>query len=189
METLDTEEPANAGADSETLQTEQTDENADGGTSEDGQQEDADAKTLKKQLSDKDRHIEKLETENRKLKKGVGTREVPDDEITDWKILHSDEIRIVGKEYQEEINFFKEQGVKITVPVLERALGNAKARKGLTKSSSDETKRQQETSAPTQGEHRAGKPKRQLTEQQKAMGITQEMLDKYGPEVEARRKK
>lgn len=193
METLDTEEPATAGADEETLQTDESDESADEGeTSEDGQQEDADnVESLKKQLSDKDKHIVKLESELREknpkpAKKGK--EPVDHDEVTDWKILNADDIKMAGSIYRDEVAFFKSQGIKLSVQVLERALANAKAKKGI-KPNAQETQ-QLESTTPVQGEHRGSLKKKAVPAGVKKLvpDITPEKYAEYTRQIEEEKK-
>ena len=182
-------EPAQEGADEETLLTDTDDENANGGTSDDGEHEDADA--LKKRLADKDTHITNLEKENRALKTGKTKKtDETDEDLTDWKIMNADDIKMAGKEYQDEVAFFKSQGIKVTQVVLERALTNAKAKKGLSGKSDDgELKRQAETSEASQGETRRSKSKLpQLTEQQKKLGLTPEKIAEIDAQMAEERK-
>lgn len=175
---------------SETSQTDTTDENANGGTSDGGTHEDADdVETLKKRNADKDAHISRLEGELQAAKAGKKPASETAEDVTDWKILNADAIRICGKEYQDEVAFLKSQGVKMTPAVLERALQNAKARKGLSKPDSTEATRQAETASPSQGEHRqTSRRKPVLTDQQRAMGLTEDDVERYGKQIEAEKK-
>lgn len=183
METLETG-ASNAGAEeSETQHTEQTDENANGGTSTDGSTEDADdVETLKKRIADKDAHIARLETEKRemapkKTPKPAGT--VSEDDAL-WIVENADALKMCKPEYQAYIS----KGYS-----RQDALRLAKLDKGLIKSDNGEAKRQVETTTPVQGEHRATKSKVKLTPQQIELGITEEMIGTYGPEVEKKIKR
>lgn len=97
MDTLDIEEPATSGADLDTQTTDLSDESGHADTSTDGTQEDA--AILLKRISDKDKHIVKLETELR-------TKEKPDNRSDDikeleWKLENKDRINLVKDEYEK----------------------------------------------------------------------------------------
>ena len=138
---------SNEGADKESPQSEETNESTDGENSEDGSQESADH--TQKQIDDQNRHIGKLEKENKELRNTKSVSTDPDDSV-DWKILHSSDIQACGDEYLKEVKFFKDQGVKITPEVLEKALSTAKYSKGLVR-------KEEVSSTPEQGEERKGK--------------------------------
>lgn len=109
-----------------------TDENA-SVTSEAGTH-DEDAETLRKQLSDKDRYIKQLEAERnqgKKPSKREAATEDQDDVIT-WTTLNADALKMAAKEYKEELSFYKAHGIVVTNEIRERALRDAKARKGLS---------------------------------------------------------
>lgn len=143
------------GTEQDTPSTEKAEETTTSDTSEVGTQESAD----KKRLADKDRYIKQLEKEKKELAERQATSTDPDD-VTDWKILHSEEIKACGETYLEEVKFFKEQGVTLTPKVLEKALNSAKHEKGLTKQRNDAGV----TPTPDQGEERPTKPANKSSE-------------------------
>lgn len=169
----------------DTPQTDETDENATSDTSEDGSQESTD----KKQLADKDRYIKELETDKKKLQAKVDKTNDPS-EIFDWKVDHLDEIKMGGEVYKKEVQFFKDQGIKITPAILEKALEVAKNTKGM----SDEPKTADDattTAAPAASETRATKAdgkKKSMPDWLKRSGtMTQERWDEEVANKEAER--
>lgn len=121
-------------------------------------------------------------------KKSKSSPSEDQDMVITWMSLNSDSLKMVAKEYQEELQFYKNHNIPVTNEIRDRALREAKNRKGLIKAKSNEAERQAATAEPTQGEHRATKPKVTLTEQQRELGLTEEMIAKYKDEVEPKRK-
>jgi len=151
---------SDAGANTDTLPS----DNPDGSTTSDtpagGSQESTD-----KQLADKDKHIVDIEKQNKDLEAKNKTLEdkaaktTDPSDVLDWKIEHLDEIKMGGEEYKKELNFFKDQGIKVTPAIMEKALQNAKNTKGM----SDEPNTADDattTAAPAAGETRATKAKK-----------------------------
>lgn len=171
--------------------TEQTDESGTTDTSTDGQQEDAD--TLKKRLADKDAHIVKLETELREKKPPKKGEPEDADDVMTWMTLNADNLKLVPKEFQEELTFYKSHKIPVTNEIRDRALRDARARKGVRNT---EAERQTSTSTETQGEMR--KTTSNPTEvpehiaklaKEGGTELTPERYAKYRPEIEERRKK
>lgn len=146
-----------------------TDENATSGTSSAGSQEDAD---LQKQLADKDRHIQKLESELRDErtgkkapKKREGTEDT--DDVMTWMTLNADSLKLCGKEFKEELAFYKNHGIPVSDEIRDRALRDAKARKGVGPKVNVEADRQASTSTPVSGEMRKTGPTDDIPERVK----------------------
>lgn len=174
--------------------TEQTEETATSDTSEDGAHEDAD--TLRDRLSEKDRYIKQLEAERlegtskKKPTKREAQSEDPDDVMT-WMTLNGDQLKLVGKEYKEELAFYKSHGIPVTDDIRDRALRDARARKGVgSKSTNAETERQVSTSSESSGEMRKT-ASREVPESIKKLypDMTPERYAKYKAEIDSKQKK
>ena len=131
--------------------TEQTDETATGDTS-DVTQEDADTRRIEDKqayLKDLDRQIKEAEANRNKTKKSE-----PDDEdsVMTWLTVNSDDLKLVTKEYNEELAFYKSHKIPVTNDIRDRALQSAKARKGVR----GESVERQGTTSEVQGEMRKG---------------------------------
>lgn len=174
--------------------TQTTDESATGETSEAGTQEDA--ATLLQRISDKDAHIVKLEKELLTLKPKKETPkkreavEDPDDVMT-WMTMNTDSLKLVGKEFQEELKFYKDHGIPVTNEIRDRALRDARSRKGVGPKVNAEEQRQAQTSAPVQGEMRKTAQITEVPESVKKYypDMTLERYLKYKPEIDARKKR
>lgn len=91
-------------------------------------QEDADTK----RIADKKAYLAKLD---REIKEKEATRnnarpEDQDDVIT-WMTLNGDDLKLVAKEYQEELSFYKSHKIPVTNDIRDRALQSARNRKGV----------------------------------------------------------
>jgi hypothetical protein len=169
------------------------DETTTGDTSETGAHEDAD--TLRKQLSDKDRYIKQLESERidvspkKKAPKSEAVTEDQDD-VMAWMTLNSDSLKLVGKEWQEELSFYKSHDIKVTNEIRDRALRDANNRKGIGPKNTAEADRQASTSSESTGEMRKTNS-REIPESVKAHvpKMTPEQYAKYKAEFEASKKR
>lgn len=198
METPIEEASTQVAEESETPETEQSEESVVDETSEDGTQEDADP--LKKAISDKDRHIGKLEDElrdERSKKKPTDKAEVSEDNegANLWMITHADQLKLVAKEYQKELNFYKEHKITITNELRDRALRDARSTKGLDSKNTEGSDRQEETSSESQGETRDVKsdeipPKIfKLIKDATGKDPTKEDYNRWKKDLEAKKKK
>ena len=193
METPDKEASIQGADDSETLETELSEESVNDETSTDGTQEDADP--LKKVISDKDRHIVKLEKELRDARAGTTEKGSTGDDYVLWTAVHADELKLVDKEFLEELKFYKEHNIEVNDEIRNRALRDAKNRKGLGTKNTAGADRQAATSSPTQGESRSVHsdeiPENVAKLIKKATGKepTKEDYNRWKQDIEARKKK
>jgi len=184
-----TEEAGNG--DSSTDTTEES--TATGETSEDGTQvEDAD--TLKERLAEKDKHITKLEKELRdnKSKKAKSDVSEDQDDVMTWMTINTDGLKLVAKEFQEELAFYKSHKIPITNDIRDRALRDARARKGVGSKSSEGAERQTSTSTEVTGEIRKSqKGANEVPPEIKALypDMTPERYLKYKAEFDAKKKR
>ncbi len=117
-------------------------------TSDTVTEEDAELRRIadkKKYLSDLDREIKEKEA----LRKKASEPEDDEDMIT-WHSVNSDDLKLVNKEYKEELQFYKTNKIPVTNDIRDRALRDAKYRKGVRP---EETERQA-TNTSVQGEMR-----------------------------------
>jgi len=185
MDTQDT------GTTEEQSSTEQTEETTTSDTSADGNSEDVDAKRIADKeayLKELDRQIKEKETLRNKAKKSEP--EDQDDVIT-WMALNADNLKLVGKEFQEELAFYKSHKIPVTNDIRDRALRDARARKGVR---NVESERQAATSSEVQGETRkTAKVEMPETVEQLAKEggttLTPERFAKYKAEFDARKKR
>jgi hypothetical protein len=176
-ETSDVETPT------DTSTTEQSEETATSDTSEDGTQEDAD--TLKKRLSDKDSYIKKLELKL-KAKKEKGDDTEDHDDVMTWFNLNADNLKLVGKEFKEELSFYKSHKIPVTNEIRDRALREARDRKGVR-----DTEEHTVTASETQGEMRKTAKITNVPESvlQHRPGMTPDQYAKYKAEFDAGKKR
>ncbi len=134
-------------------------------------------------LRDLDREIKEKEGQRKKAK----TEETPDDVIT-WATMNSDDLKLAHSEYQEELDFYKGHKIPITNDIRDRALREAKIKKGLTKERNQDGERQKATSSESGTEMRRGKPEEVVPEQLQKLSktMTKEKYQKYKEEFKAR---
>ena len=100
-------------------------------------QEDADARRIedkKAYLKELDRQIKEAEANRNKVKK---VDEDQDDVMT-WLTTNQDDLKLVTKEYNEELAFYKSHKIPVSNEIRDRALASAKSRKGVGKNASTE---------------------------------------------------
>lgn len=173
------------GTTEEQSSTEQTEETTTSDTSTDGT-EDADTKRIvdkEEYLKELDRQIKEKEALRNKAKKS----EVPEDadDVITWMTLNSDGLKLVPKEFQEELAFYKSHKIPVTNEIRDRALRDARARKGVR-----EGERQASTATEVHGEVR----KSLATDIPDAIkelrpNMTVEQYRAYKAEFDARKKK
>ena len=183
---MDTQDTGTTEVVEQTASTE-TEETTTSETSEAGIHEDADYKRAvdkKAYLADLDRQIKEKEGIRNKGKKREVVTEDQDDIIT-WTALNADSLKMVGKEYQEELSFYKTHGITVTTDIRERALRDAKARKGL----SDTKQQQQISSEGSAGETRKTET-RDVPDSIKALrpDMTYEQYKAYKTELDNKKK-
>lgn len=130
-----------------------------------------------------------------KAKESKSAKSEPEDsdDVMTWMTLNADNLKLVPKEFQEELTFYKSHKIPVTNEIRDRALRDARARKGVRNT---EAERQASTSTETQGEMR--KTTSNPTEvpeniaklaKEGGTELTPERYAKYRPEIEERRKK
>ncbi len=194
METPAKEASQEEAVETETPQTEQSEESVVDETLDDG----GDADPLKKVIADKDRHITKLEDENRKLKEDKPKAKISSEDSDDvmvWMTANADDMKLVSKEFQEELKFYKDHKISITNELRDRALRDARARKGVNSKKTEESDRQVATASAGDSELRAGESedipprvKEILTKAFPKKEITKEDYKRWKAENDARRK-
>ena len=172
MDTL-TEEPDTPESDKDTQEAEESEETANGDTSEDGDQEDA---ATKKRLADKDRYIKELES---KAKTDTRSEEIKD---LEWRLANKDRIDLVKDEYDKILDEGYE-GEKVSNKIaLELAEKRAKV-----DSSEEKRGRQDDMSVPSITTRNVN-PKGYDDETDKMLGLTREKkrkLEERHPHLKA----
>jgi hypothetical protein len=143
-----------------------------------------------KRISDKELYLKDLDRqikEKEALRKKSKSEETSDDVIT-WATMHSDDLKLVHEEYQDELEFYKSHKIPITNDIRDRALREARNKKGLTKTQNAEGARQKATSSEAGTEMRKGPPSPQLPDSVKQLSktMTPEKYQKYREEFKAR---
>lgn len=182
MDTQDT------GTTEEQSSTEQTDENATSATSKDGEN-DADTRRIEDKqeyLKQLDREIKEAEAlRNKTAKKGDSETE---DDVMTWLTVNADSLKLVTKEYQEELAFYKSHKIPVTNDIRDRALRDAKTRKGVRSGNVDRTA---STSTEVAGEMRKPASTGEIPDEVKKLNpkLTKEKYQKYKAEFEATAKR
>ncbi len=194
---MDTQETGTE-EETETVDSTDTDETVTDDTSEAGT-EDADQelkriKDKKQYIKDLDRDIKELEQKRLTLKPKSKSETVTEDQddVMTWATINSDSLKIVGKEYKEELAFYKAHKIHITSDIRDRALRDARARKGLGSKSNAEANRQAETSTEVTTEMRKSSVKTgEIPASIKAMrpDMTLEQYESYKADIEAKKQK
>lgn len=190
MDTQDT------GTTEDTTSSTAADETTTGDTStENGEDADLELKRIKDKkqyLKDLDREIKEAEEKRNGLKpnKKSETLTEDQDDVQIWMTVNSDSLKVVGKEFQEELKFYKDHKIPVTNEIRERALRDAKARKGYGAKSNAEAERQADTSTEVQGEVRKTTQVTEIPESIRKHNptMTLEQYKKYKAEFDAKKK-
>ena len=165
--------------------TDVTDETVTDDTSKEQQTEDA---GTQKRIDDKETYLKALDKEIKEKeakRKSIKSEPEDQDDVITWMALNSDDLKLVGKEFQEELAFYKSHKIPVTNSIRERALRDARTRKGV---------RSQEvavTASETQGEMRKTEVVREVPSSvlEHYPDMTPERFAKYKSEFEAKKKK
>ena len=98
-------------------------------------------------------------------------KEDPDEAYADWRIDNKDRIGVVKEQYEKELSELQDAGVKVTIPMREKALRLAEATVGVKKAEKDEP-------IPSGSVDRTGGRQPALTESDVAFGVKPETVQK-----------
>lgn len=175
METQEPLEPAllEPQGDPDTLD---TDRSPQGRPDDEDTQGDAGTDPLRKQLSDKDKHIVSLERELRELKGSKKPKAVASEDDTLWLIENAGTLKLVKDEYQRYLTLGYQK---------EHALRLAKEDRGIVAKQPDAQTQAANSGPATFTNRDTSEEGPEPTPEQRARGITKEMLRRYKAEVEA----